>query len=165
MFITGCGFLMHPVRPERVQDFERFLAYVRDALARSSNPRVRSQATGWRFFKASEPGPNGVALYVFWIDPAVAGADYALGPILGEVYTDPAQLTEIWALYTGSVTSGGTLLNLSPVPLTPPQPIVTPPVNAPAAGQNPVAQTPAAVTPPVPAPTTKPAPPAAPVKC
>ena len=164
-FTTGCGFLLHPVRPERVQDFERFLAYVRDALARSTNPRVRSQAGGWRFFKASEPGPNGVALYVFWIDPAVQGADYQLGPILAEVYTDPAQLTEIWALYQSSVTSGGTLLNLSPVPLAPPQPIVTPPVNAPTTGQKPAAQPPAAVTPPPAAPAAKPVTPAPPQKC
>jgi hypothetical protein len=154
-FATGCGLLLHPVRPERVQDFERFLAYVRDALAKSSNPRIRSQAAGWRFFKASEPGPNGVALYVFWVDPAVPGADYALGPILAEAYPDPAQLSEIWALYPGAVTSGGSLLNLSPVPIVPPQPIVTPPVNAPATGQKPVPP-PAAVPAPAPAAPTKP---------
>ena len=131
-FTTGCGLLIHPVRPERQKDFERFLAYVRDALAKSANPRVRSQASGWRFMRATEPGPNGVVMYVFWIDPAVPNTEYALGPILAEVYTDPAQLSEIWALYTSSVTGGGTLLNLSPVPLMPPEPIVTPPANPPA---------------------------------
>ena len=85
-FTTGCGLLIHPVRPQAVKDFERFLAYVRDALAKSANPRVRSQASGWRFMRASEPGPNGVVMYVFWIDPAVPNAEYALGPILAEVY-------------------------------------------------------------------------------
>jgi len=142
-FTAGCGLLMHPVRPERVQDFERFLDYVRDAMARTTNPRVQSQVAGWRFFKASEAGPNGVALYVFWVDPAIPGAEYALGPILAEVYTDPAQLAEIWALYTGSVTSGGTLLNLTPVVQRPPQPIAAPPANAPATAQKPAAPTPA----------------------
>jgi len=150
-FTAECGFLLHPVRPERVADFERFLDYVRDALARTTNPRVRSQADGWRFFKASEPGPNGVALYVFWVDPVVPGAEYSLGPILNEVYSDPAQLNEIWTLYTSSVTSGGTLLNLTPVMLNPPQPILTPPVNA-APDQKPGAPAPAAPEPPAAAP-------------
>jgi len=155
-FTSGCGFLMHPVRPEKVADFERFLDYVRDALAKTTNPRMKSQATGWRFFKATEPGPNGVALYVFWVDPAVPGAEYSLGPILAEVYTDPAQLAEIWAFYTTSVTSGGTLLNLSPVTLNPPKPILAPPANAPAAaGQKPGA--PAAAAPAPAAPATAPA--------
>jgi hypothetical protein len=135
--------LIHPVRPERVKEFEQFLAYVRDALAKTANPRVKSQASGWRFMRASEPGPNGVVMYVFWIDPVVPNAEYALGPILAEVYTDPAQLTEIWALYTSSVTGGGTLLNLSSVPLVPPEPIVTPPANPPAAQKPGAPATPA----------------------
>jgi hypothetical protein len=138
-FTGGCGLLLHPVRPERVGDFENFLAYVREALAKSTNPRVRSQAAGWRFFKAAEAGPNGVALYVFLIDPAVPSADYALGPILAEVYTDPAQLNEIWALYLSSVTSGGTLLNFALVEVKAPPPILAAPVNPPAAGQTPAA--------------------------
>jgi hypothetical protein len=136
-FTGACGLLLHPVRPDRVQDFEKFLAYLREALAKSANPRVRSQAAGWRILKAAESGPNGVALYLFLIDPAVPSADYSLGPILAEVYTDPAQLAEIWALYTGSVTSGGTLLNFSAVEVKPPAPILAPPVNPPAAGQTP----------------------------
>ena len=157
-FTAGCGMLMHPVRPERVMDFERFLDYFRDALARSTNPRVKSQASGWKFFKAAEPGPNGVVLYVFWLDPAVPGADYGMGPILAEVYTDPAQLNEIWGLYQGAVTTGGALLNFTPVPQGTPQPFVTPPVNAP------VGQKPAAPATPPPAPVTTPAP-LVPVRC
>lgn len=149
-FAAGCGILLQPVRPERTADFERFLDYVRDALARTPNTRVRSQVPGWRFFKAAEPGPSGVALYVFWVDPAIPGAEYSLGAILSEVYTDPAQLTEIWTLYQAAATTGGTILNLAPVPLNPPQPILAPPVN-PVPGAKPGAPAPAAPAP-VPAP-------------
>ena len=95
--------------------------------------------------------PRNWALYVFLIDPAVPGADYSLGPILAEVYSDPNQLSEIWALYTGSVTSGGTLLNFSPIEMKAPAPILAPPVNPPAAGQAPGAAAPP-VTPPSTAP-------------
>ena len=65
-----------------------------------------AQAQGWKIFSALEPGPNATSLYVFVIDPAVPGADYGLGRILADAY--PEQIQEIWKLYTGSVTGGGT---------------------------------------------------------
>jgi hypothetical protein len=74
---------------------------------------VRAQAAGWRIFKATESAPGGAALYVFLLDPTVAGADYGLSRILADAYPDQAKLLEIWKLYSGSVT-GGTLLNLTP---------------------------------------------------
>jgi hypothetical protein len=86
-------------------------------------------------FKAAEPGPGGTALYVFVIDPTVPGADYGLGRILAEAYPDTAQLQEIWKLYSGAVTSGGSLLNLSPVKpgaaVSPQTPAATPPTERP----------------------------------
>jgi hypothetical protein len=108
------------VRPERVADFEKAMGYVQAALAKSTDPRVQAQARGWRMFKATEPGPNGTVLYVFEMAPTVPGADYGLGRILADAYPDAAQLQEIWRLYTSSVTSGGSLLNLTP--LMPPAP-------------------------------------------
>jgi len=68
-------------------------------------------------------------LYVFVLDPTVPGADYGLGRILAEAY-EPTQLQEIWRLYTGAVTSGGTLLNLTPVkPGAATPTVATPPSN------------------------------------
>jgi hypothetical protein len=116
-----------------VQDFEKVLAYLQAALDTSSDPTMRAQAQGWRIFKATEPGPNGTVLYVFAFNPTVPGADYGLGRILAEAYPDAAQLQEIWRLYQGAVTSGGSLLNLTPVT---PAPAPPPPV-APAAGATP----------------------------
>lgn len=114
-FTANAGLLFNTVKPERTADFEKVIDYLQAALAKSNDPTIQAQARGWRVFKASEPGPNNTVLYVFVIDPAVPGADYGLGHILGEAYTDPAELQEIWRLYTNSVTSGGTLLNLVPV--------------------------------------------------
>jgi hypothetical protein len=103
------------VRPERVADFEQVIARVQAALEKSTDPRVQEQAKGWRMFKATEPGPNGTVLYVFVMDPTVAGADYGFGRILADAYPDVTELQEIWRLYTTSVTNGGFLLNLSPL--------------------------------------------------
>jgi hypothetical protein len=136
-FTSKAGMLLNTVRPERVKDFETVLWYLQEALKKSTDPTVRAQAEGWKFFRAVEPGPNAVVLYVFVLDPAVPGADYGLGRILSDAY--PEQIQEIWKLYQGSVTSGGTLLNLNPVEPMPPMPLVPvkPEVSPPPATRTP----------------------------
>jgi len=120
-FTAPAGIILNAVRPERVADFEKLIGYLQAALATSSDATVRAQAEGWRVLKASETGPNGVALYVFLFDPAVAGADYGLGRILAAAYPDQTKLQEIWKLYTDSLATGGSLLNLTPVKVPEPQ--------------------------------------------
>ena len=145
VFLGSSGIIFNAVRPERVVDFELVIGYLQAALAKSANAQVREQAKGWRMYKAVEPGPNGTILYAFWIDPAVVGADYALGPILSDAFPD--QVEQIWKLYQGALASGGTLVNLIPVqppPLPPPgtpiMPFVPEPVRpAPPAGTPPAA--------------------------
>ena len=114
-FTAPAGMILNAVRPERVADFEKVIGYLQEALASSNDPTVRSQGQGWRVMKASEPGPNGSVLYVFLLDPTVPGADYGLGRILAEAIPEQAKLQEVWKLYTDSIASGGSLLNLTPV--------------------------------------------------
>ena len=122
-FTAPTGIVFHAVRPERVVDFETVVGYLQSALEKSTDPQVRAQAKGWRVFKATEPGPNGTVLYAFLLDPAVPGADYALGRILSDAYPD--QIEQIWKLYQGALAGPGsqTLLNLTPVQ---PPPLPTP---------------------------------------
>jgi hypothetical protein len=123
------------VRPERAIDFETVIGLLQDALKTSTDAGLRAQASGWRMYKATEPGPNMTVLYVFVIDPAVPGADYGLGRILSDAYPDRIQ--EIWKLYTGALAGGGSLLNLTPVeapPATPNTPTITAPTTAAPAG-------------------------------
>ena len=135
-FTAPTGLLFTTVRPDRVADFERVIGYLQAALEKSQDSKDRAQAQGWHVFKAAEPGPGNTVLYVYWIDPTVPGADYGLGRILAEAY-DTTQLQEIWQLYTGAVTSGGSLLNLTPVKpastpnATPKPPASTPPSDRP----------------------------------
>jgi len=118
-FTAPAGVIINAVRPERVADFEKLIGYLKAALASSSDTTVRAQAQGWRVLKASETGPNGAALYVFLFDPTVPGADYGLGRILAAAFPDQTKLQEIWKLYTDSLATGGSLLNLTPVEGTP----------------------------------------------
>ncbi len=128
-FTAKTGLLFNAVRPERALDFETVIGLLQDALAKSTDPAVRAQASGWKIFKATEPGPNGTVMYVFVVDPATPGADYGLGRILSDAYPDRIQ--EIWKLYTGALAGGGSLLNLSPVVPPPPSP-ATPTITDPA---------------------------------
>jgi len=117
-FTAPAGLLFNTVRPERVADFEKVLAYLRAALEKSTDEKVREQAKGWRFYKATET-LNGAVLYVYFLDPTVAGAEYGIGRILADAYPD--QVDQIWKLYTGAVSGGGSLMNLTPVkPMAPP---------------------------------------------
>ena len=141
-FTAPVGLVFNTVRPERVAEFERLLAEVQTALARSKNPTTQAQAKGWRFYKAAEAGPGGSVMFVFVIDPVVPGEDYSLGKVLVDAFPDPVKLQEIWALYTGSVTGGGSLLNLAPVsavvvPAAAPVPGAAPAPAAPAVPRTP----------------------------
>jgi hypothetical protein len=124
-FTAPVGLLFNTVRADRVDDFEKAMGYLQAALASSTNERVRAQASGWRIFRTTEAAPGGTVLYIFLLDPTVTGADYSLGRILADAYTDQAKLQEIWKLYSSSVT-GASLLNLTPV--KPPAPTTTTPV-------------------------------------
>ena len=123
-FLAPTGMIFNSVRPERVADFEAVIWYLQQALQKSTDPVVQAQAKGWRVFRATEPGPNATLIYVFLLDPAVPKADYGLGRILADAYPDKIQ--EIWRLYQGSVTGGGSLLNLTPSEPKEPLPIVPP---------------------------------------
>jgi hypothetical protein len=114
-FVAPVGMWFVTVRPERAADFEQVIAHLQDALARSPDPRTREQFKSWRILKASESGPQATVMYVFSIDATVAGADYGLGGILASAYPDTTALAEIWRMYTGAITGGGSLLNLTPI--------------------------------------------------
>lgn len=115
IFNAPVGVLLQPVTASRVEDFEKFLGYVREAIANSTDKTVQQQAKGWQFYKMAEPGPNNDVLFWFVLDPAVPCVDYAFGPILAAAIPDAAKLSEIWALFKGAVRVGPTLMNLVPV--------------------------------------------------
>jgi len=117
LFNAPAGMMLIQVIPTKVGDFEKFLGYVRDALAKTTDATLRGQAKGWKFFRVAEPGPNSDVLYAVVIDPAVTCVDYGFGPLLSASITDEAKLTEVWTLYKTSVRpgNGGSLLNLVPL--------------------------------------------------
>lgn len=123
-FTAPAGLIFTAVRPERVVDFEKVMAYFQAALEKSSDPTVRKQAAGWRIFKATETVQAGAVVYVYVIDPTVVGPEYGIGKVLADAFPDEA--AQLWKLYLGAVSGGGSLLNLTPV-----MPVEPPPLDAP----------------------------------
>lgn len=140
-FTAPAGMIFTAVRPERVLDFEKVMAYFQAALEKSTDPTVREQAAGWRIFKATETAQGGTVLYVYVIDPALMGPDYGIGKILADAF--PKEAEQLWKLYLGSTMGGGSLLNLTPV-----MPVEPPSLDAPVKGKP--SQTPTAAPTPQP---------------
>lgn len=121
-FTAPIGLLFNTVRPDRTAEFEKLVFAVRKTLESSTDAKLQAIAKAMHFYKATELGPGNSVVYVFLVDPTVPGEDYGLGRILSSGSTDTVALQELWKLYTGSVTAGGSLLNLSPIPEPLPEP-------------------------------------------
>jgi hypothetical protein len=130
VFASPAGLLLNAISADATEDFEMVLARVAQALRTSTDPVRRQQAEGWRFFRATEPGPGGSVIYVFVIDPVVPDADYGVARLLAETFPDEAGA--LYELYSGAYTvDGQTLLSLQPVAL-PAAPVVGPGLGRPA---------------------------------
>jgi hypothetical protein len=109
------GVVLNFVKQDKTADFEMIMGKVKEALAKSDKPERKQQATGWKIFKASEPGPNGAVIYAFVIDPVVKGGDYSVGNILVEGFGAEGQT--LYKTYSDSFGSPaiGALLHLTQV--------------------------------------------------
>lgn len=89
-FTAPAGFLFNIIKPEKTADFEAFLGKLHEALQKSQDAARKQQAAGWKVYKMTEPA-NGNVMYVYFIDPAVPGADYTATRIIAETLPSEAQ--------------------------------------------------------------------------
>jgi hypothetical protein len=126
-FTADGGVIFSMIKPDKGPDFEAVMAKVKEALAKSDNPKRKQMALTWRVFKGVEAGPNGALVYVFWFDPPVKDEDYQITAILGEAFPD--QLQELWSKFQACFVNGQTMLNLQQVVnMSPNAPVTTPKV-------------------------------------
>ena len=83
-------------------DYEKVIATLKDALAKSPKPEAKQQLAGWKVIKNAMNQPDGSPLYVHIITP-VKDADYSIGNIVYEVVKDPAEQTAFFNLYKGAL--------------------------------------------------------------
>lgn len=88
------------IKADKTADFERILARLREALAKSDNPERRRQGEGWIVLRLQTPLPDGNVAYVHDIRPVVRDADYSVMRILYEAFPDEGKA--LYELYRGA---------------------------------------------------------------
>jgi pyruvate/2-oxoglutarate dehydrogenase complex dihydrolipoamide acyltransferase (E2) component len=109
-FGSDAGIIINQIKPDRTADFELVIGKLKEALQKSQDPGRKQQAASWKVFKAQEPGPNGIALYFFVMDPAVKGADYSVSKILAEAF--PAEVKDLYQKFSDAYAGGQNMVNL-----------------------------------------------------
>ncbi len=84
------GMIFHAIKADRTADFEAVMTRLRDLLAGSGNEVRRQQGAGWRVFRQATPLADGAVLYVSFLDPVVANAEYDVPRLLAEGAPDEA---------------------------------------------------------------------------
>ena len=113
MFTADAGIMFSVIYPAKVADYEAVMARIKEALAKSTDPKRKQQALGWRVMKGVEAGPNGNVVYISWFDPPVKDAEYSVTDILREAF--PSEAQDLWAKYTACFVSGQVMLNLKQI--------------------------------------------------
>jgi hypothetical protein len=91
------------VNADKVADYEKVIATLKDSLSKSERPEAKQQLAGWKIIKNSANQPDGSALYVHVITPVVKDADYSITNLVYEVVKDPAQQKVFYDLYRGAL--------------------------------------------------------------
>ena len=110
-FDGDAGLIFMQIKPDKTADFESVMTKLHEALTKTDKPERKQQATGWKIYKSTEPGPGGNVLYVAVINPVLKGADYTVAKILYEVF--PTEVQTIFPAYRDSFAAGLSRTNLS----------------------------------------------------
>ena len=111
LFPNDGGMILIFIKPDKTADFEMVMGKLKEALQKSEKPERKQQAAGWKIFKSPDPaGAN--ALYVFFIDPALKGADYQVSNIIAEAFP-PAEANDILKKYADAFAQGMNIVNLN----------------------------------------------------
>jgi hypothetical protein len=111
VFGSDAGMVLNFIKPDKTADFEAVVAKLKEALQKSTKPERKQQAASWKVFKSADPAANGNVLYVFFIDPAVKGADYTVSTILNEVF--PQEVQALYKQYADAYATGQNFVNLT----------------------------------------------------
>ena len=75
----------YAVNAGKEADYEKVIATLKDALAKSPKPEAKQQLDGWKVIKNSANQPDGSPLYLHIISPVVKDADYSITNLVYEV--------------------------------------------------------------------------------
>ncbi len=84
------GMVLHAIKADRTAEFEAVMSRLHELLAASGNDVRRQQGRGWRVYRQATPLPDGSVLYISFLDPVVANAEYDVPRLLAEAAPDEA---------------------------------------------------------------------------
>lgn len=110
LFASDAGLVLNFIKPDKTAQFEAIITRLKEALEKNPKPERQQQASSWKVYKSPEVASGGAAVYVFFSDPIVKGADYTISTILAESLPDeaPTLLTQ----YSECFASGQNWVNL-----------------------------------------------------
>lgn len=115
---SSAGALLVPIKPDQTAVFDEFAKKLLAGLAKSQDPILKQQASGFKIYKSAEPiGAN--ALYVVMIEPVVPNSEYDLFGMLLKTMTPEEQrapeAAEMWKRFTAMFGAGPSRLSLTPI--------------------------------------------------
>ena len=96
------AIVMYAINPGKEADYEKVIATLRGALAKSTAPEAKQQLAGWKVVKSEKPLTADGSTYIHIISPVVKGADYNIVQIVYGVSTDDEKLA-FYNLYKGAL--------------------------------------------------------------
>ena len=117
-FTSPAGLLLVQIKPDQTATFEEMIGKLNAGLAKSDDPILKQQSSGFKVYKSAEPfGTN--ALYVITIEPSVKGAEYDLFAMLQKTMTREELAApdtgEMWKRYANAFAAGLSRLSLTPL--------------------------------------------------
>ena len=95
--------VMYAANPGKDADYEKVIATLMGALAKSTAPEAKQQLAGWKVMKNAQPQPDGSLVYIHIISPVVPEADYSITNIVYDVVKDPTEQKTFYDQYRGAV--------------------------------------------------------------
>ena len=91
------------VNADKTADYEKVVAQLKEALAKSEKPEAKQQLAGWKVMKNATPQPDGTIVYIHVISPVVPDADYSIVNIVYDAFKDPAAQKAFYDSYRGAL--------------------------------------------------------------
>jgi hypothetical protein len=102
-YATDTVITVYSVNPGKEADYEKVIATLRAALAKSTAPEAKQQLESWKVIRTPKPlGQDGAPTYIHIISPVVKGADYNIVQIVYAVSTDDEKRA-FYDLYKGAL--------------------------------------------------------------
>jgi hypothetical protein len=127
------AIVMYAINPGKEADYEKVIATLRGALAKSTAPEAKQQLAGWKVLRSEKPlTPDGTT-YIHIISPVVKGADYNIVQIVYAASTDDEKLA-FYNLYKGALKGALSLVQANEIAAASAQPAAAAAAGAGAAG-------------------------------